>query len=290
MVALANGIDFVYDLVTGKGFSGSGVDKAGLQGATLCCYAGFLFFWVAVWGTCSSLKFSAILTAASCVQLLGFVLLTLKVRGQKSAAGLSSKMLMLFVTHLVARLVSTSLKNGYIPVDATGDYMYQLIDACTLLLVAHLVYCVHKVFPHTYQEEHDSLPLLAMILPCLLLAVFVHGNHNRSFFFDTAWQFSSNLEMVMILPQLWMMAKMGGKVDAVTAHFVAAIVISTVMSFTFWWFNFRQLEKKGAHLAAMLVIGAQAVKLLLSADFMYYYALAVFDGGDVVLPAADSEM
>ena len=42
-------------------------------------------FWFLVWGNCSSLKFSAILTAASCVQCLGFLLLVLKARGKGQA-------------------------------------------------------------------------------------------------------------------------------------------------------------------------------------------------------------
>jgi hypothetical protein len=287
MVAIANGVDFISAVAAGN-LSGK-VDKSGLHGANLCCYAGFLFFWFLVWGNCSSLKFSAILTGASCVQCLGFLLLTLKVRGQKSVSGLSSRTLNLFVIHLASRLVSTSLKNGYIPMDKTGDYMYQVIDACTLALVVHLVYCVHKSYAHTYQEEYDTLPLEPLVAGSFILAVFVHGHMNRNFFFDSCWAFSMNLEMVVLLPQLWMMAKMGGKVDPVTAHFVACVVTSTVLSFTFWWFNFRQLEKKGAHIAAKAIIGAQALKLIFSADFMFYYVRAYFDGGSVILPAAADE-
>ena len=77
-----------------------------------------------------------------------------------------------------------------------------------------------------------------------------------------------NLEIVVMLPQLWMMARMGGRVDTMTSHFVATFAISTVLSFTFWWFNFKQLEKKGAWLAGMMIMVAQGLKLLLSGDFM----------------------
>jgi hypothetical protein len=291
MAAIANGLDFLVAIARGQSTkTGASVDKAGMRNAELMSYAIFTFFWFVVWGKFSSWKFSAILTCASVVQCLGFLLLSLKVRGSKSVAGLSGKMLVLYILHLATRLTSTSLKNGYLPMDKTGDYMYQLVDFATLLLVVQLLYCVHKTYYHSYQEEHDTLPLLPMVGPCLVLALFVHGTFNKNFFFDTAWAFSMNLEIVVMLPQLWMMARMGGKVDTMTAHFVAMFALSTVLSFTFWWFNFKQLEKKGAWLAGMMIMVAQGLKLLLSGDFMYYYTLAWMDGTEVVLPDREGEL
>jgi len=291
MAAIANGLDFLAAVVRGQSTkTGASVDKAGMRNAELMSYAIFTFFWFVVWGKFSSWKFSAILTCASVVQCLGFLLLSLKVRGSKSVAGLSGKMLVLYILHLATRLMSTSLKNGYLPMDRTGDFMYQLVDFGTLMLVLHLLYCVHKTYRYSYQEEHDSLPLLPMVAPCLVLALFVHGTFNKSFLFDTAWAFSMNLEIVVMLPQLWMMARMGGKVDTMTAHFVATFAISTVLSFTFWYYNYKQLEKKGAWLAGMMIMAAQGLKLLLSADFMYYYTLAWMDGTEVVLPDREGEL
>jgi len=291
MAAIANGLDFLAAVVRGQSTkTGASVDKAGMRNAELMSYAIFTFFWFVVWGKFSSWKFSAILTCASVVQCLGFLLLSLKVRGSKSVAGLSGKMLVLYILHLATRLTSTCLKNGYLPQDKTGDYMYQLVDFGSLLLVLHLLYCVHKTYRYSYQEEHDTLPLLPMVAPCLVLALFVHGTMNKNFFFDTAWAFSMNLEIVVMLPQLWMMARMGGKVDTMTAHFVATFAISTVLSFTFWYYNFKQLEKKGAWLAGMMIMAVQGLKLLLSGDFMYYYTLAWMDGTEVVLPDREGEL
>lgn len=285
MVAIANGIDFIVDL-----FSGSSVkstDKAGLQATTWFCYLATTLIWFVMWGQYSSFKFSAILTCSSLIQCMGFALLNFKIRAQKSVAGVSSRMLELFVLHLSTRLMSTCLKNGYIPMDSTGDLMYQLCDICSLIVVLDILYRVHKVHAHTYEDDADSMPLAPLVLPCLTLAVFFHGTLNKSFFFDTAWAFSMYLEMVVMLPQLFLLSRKGGKVDAVYAHFIACLVISTVLSFTFWWYNFRQLEKAApATIAGKLIIGTQIAKLLLSADFMYYYALAwLVDGtGAVILP------
>ena len=68
--------------------------------------------------------------------------------------------------------------------------------------MVHLVYCVHKKYAHSYQDEHDLPGLAKIVAPCLLLAVLFHGRSNRSLFFDTCWAFSTNLEAVAIVPQL----------------------------------------------------------------------------------------
>jgi hypothetical protein len=284
MVAIADGIDFIMDLFRGKS---SKHDHSGLRNSLLFCYVTFAFFWMFAWGRVSSLKFSAILTCSSGVQCLGFLLLTVKVRANKSVKGLSSKMLELYALHFYFRLISTCLKNGYVPHDKTGDHIYQFFDIFSLALVMHLLYCVHKSYAHTYQDEHEMASLTKIVAPCFLLAALLHGRNNRSFFFDTCWAFSSNLETVAIVPQLWMMARLGGEVDAVTAHFVGCVVIAGVMSFMFWWFNFQELAKRGARFYSKVLMVEQVLKLVLCADFMYYYTLALLTGTHVVLPSRE---
>jgi len=291
MISIADGIDFLSELVVGKNSKlVSSIDRSGLRTSIAFCYATFALFWFFLWGNVSSLKFSATLTGASCVQCLGFAILSVKVHGSKSVKGISSKMLEMFVLFYVIRLTSTCLKNGYIPQDKTGDHMYQFLDICSLALVIHLLHCVHKTYAHTYQEEYDRLPLWPLVAPCVVLACFVHGNMNKSLFFDTAWALSANLESLVMVPQLWTMACQGGRVDTVTAHFVATVVTSGVMTFTFWWFNYQALEKKVPTWAGKAVIGAQGLKLVLCADFMYYYTLALLGGTSVVLPNREEEL
>ena len=127
----------------------------------------------------------------------------------------------MYAAFFVFRLSSTLFKNGYIPVDRSGDFMYQFFDALSLALVLNLLYAVHKKYMHSYQEEFDTLPLKPMIFPCVVVACFVHGTFNKNKFFDVTWAISTNLETFTLVPQLWMLAKMGGKVDNMTGHFVA---------------------------------------------------------------------
>jgi len=87
MSAVADGIDFVIDLISGKSFTGvksAGVDQSGLKSVSGATYAGFVFMWLTVWHKLSQKDFSAIITCAAVVQCAAFVLLSLRVRATKS--------------------------------------------------------------------------------------------------------------------------------------------------------------------------------------------------------------
>merc|ERR1719482_1538374 len=175
--------------------------------------------------------------------------------------------------------MATALKSGYNPEDRTGDFMYQFIDFCSLLVCLHLLYSVHKTHAHSYQEEHDTLPIGPLVAGCVILGYFIRANFNRHPLFDTMFAISVDLEVVAMIPQLWMLAKLGGQVDSMTAHFVAATFISTVCTFTWWWWCAPELEKRGPRLLAKVIICGQMLRLLLAADFMYYYALSWLRNG-----------
>jgi ER lumen protein retaining receptor len=290
MAAIANSIDFVAELLQGTTENMKCIDRTKLRGSVLCCYAGFALFWLYVWGAISSMMFSVLLTMASCVTCLGFAILTLRVHGSKSVKGISSRMLEMYVWYLTSRLTATCLKNGYIPVDRTGDHVFQLCDMCTLALVLHLLYCMHRQYAHTYEDDKDTFSIRTLVVPCFVLAYFVHGHHNRSLFFDTCWAFSTNLEALVMVPQLWMMCTKGGKVDALMGHFVACTVLAGAMTCLFWSFNFRLLEKHGPTKSGKVLIAAHILKLVLGGDFSYYYIKAFFRGESVVLPNREGEL
>jgi ER lumen protein retaining receptor len=292
MSAVADGIDFLIDLVSSKSSSvkgAAGVDYGGLKGASGMTCMAFTFLWLMVYHKVSQKDFSAMITCAALIQCASFLLLSMRVRAHKSVAGISSKTMQMFVLYMSVRLCSTTLKRGYIPVDRSGHYFYQLMDFCTLVLAAHVVYCCHKTYSHTYQEEHDTFPIFHCVLPCVVLASFVHGDFNRNLFFDIIWFSSLNLETVTMLPQLWMMSKIGGKVNGVSKSFVIGQIVCKVICVTFWIWAYPELvDRKGSNLAGKHIFGAYLVQLLLSADFLFYYVKGMLEGTDaVVLPQAD---
>merc|ERR1719316_1784476 len=107
---------------------------------------------------------------------MGFCILCVKVRASKSVEGLSAQTLVMFTVFYCFRLTSTTMKDGYIPVDQTGDFMLQTFEAVSLLCTLFLLYSVHKAYAFSYQEEHDPLPVMPVIAPCVVLACFIHGD------------------------------------------------------------------------------------------------------------------
>merc|ERR1719506_3484055 len=76
------------------------------------------------------------------VQCLALVLLGLQMISSGSASGISAKALSLDALAICCRLSSTLWLNGYLPVDASGDYVYQAFDICSLGVLAWLLYQV----------------------------------------------------------------------------------------------------------------------------------------------------
>jgi len=286
MSAIANGVDFF--MGKSSSIKTAGVkDHGGYRSASGLVMVFFSAMWLLVWQKVSQKDFSALTTVSAVVQCFGFVVLSMKVRATKSVAGLSSRSMLMFVIYLSVRLCTTTLKRGYIPMDRSGHYFYQFMDFCTVALAAHLVYCCHKTYRHSYQEEHDTLPLKPLLISGFILACFIHSNLNRSFFFDTVWFTSLNLETVALLPQLWMLAKIGGQVNCITAQFVACNVLSKVMLFTFWTWTYTEISRSNAvrdptNIGGKAIFSAYLVQLLLSGDFMFYYVKSFFDDSDVV--------
>jgi len=255
--------------------------------ANLAVYAVMGTWAMVVWHHLSDKDFSTVLTMSSILQFLGFVLLALKVRWAGSAAGLSSKTLEMYFIFFCFRLSSTCFKNGYLPIDRSGDWVYQSGDALSVLVVLHLLYVTHKTYGTTYQAQHDSLDIFKAIIPCAILAFFVKGDLNSSPFFDWVWTTSLLLDTIAMLPQLWMMTKAGGKVDGMTSHYVVTLTISRAFAFAFWWHGYTELHIEGSSFnkAGYTVLLAHLIQMMLCADFLYYYVKGMLAGrGTAVLP------
>jgi len=67
-----------------------------------------------------------------------------------------------------------------------------------------------------------------------------------------------------------MLTKLGGQVESLTSHFVAALVVSRCLSFAFWLYGYKEIAplKGGPNIAGYAIITAHSLQLLLCADFM----------------------
>merc|ERR1719335_1996997 len=269
-----------------QGHSATAASKGrGADTKVILCYLLFFVGAVTLYNALSA-GFSSFLTLNAGLQCLGFVLLALKVQSQRATTGLSGKMLAAYGLTLCFRLSSTLHLNGYLPVDQTGDWAYQAIEICSLALVAYLMRCTFVTRRSTYQEQHDSFPvnMQNLVMGCFIFAVVVHPNLDRWTFFDIMWTTGCYLETLSMLPQLWMLSKIG-EVEALASHFVVLSVFARVCSLIFWYRGFAELQPAhgGFNFSGWGVMGAHVAQLLLSCDFVFLY-LKSFNMSKMVLP------
>lgn len=259
-------VDFIDDIIS-KG------PRARQNMTVLISYVVFVLSVFYLWHHHSDKDFSFVLTMAGMSQTLAFFLLLHKMRVQKSAEGISSKTLQLYCLVFMFRLTSTCVKNGYLPMDATGDWAYQAADITSVFLVFQALFMVHKRYRTTYQDHLDTLPVRNMMVPMILFGCVCHGDLNHSLFFDSVWTIAMNLDTIAMLPQLWMFVMKGGKVEKLASHFVALIFFSRCLTWAFWYTGFQELAPKDGSFnkVGYLLVGMHSLQLLFSADFMFHY-------------------
>lgn len=282
MAFVADGVDFVCGLAAPRQQGCASRAEAPIK----IVYAFFAMAWFVVVGRFSDAHFSLVMTAGAVFQCLGFVLLAVQVHVRASVDGLSAKSMALFALFYGFRLMSTTLRDGYIPLDKSGDFAMQAFEFTSLVCVCYILYCFHRKFRHTYMDEYDTLELGPLVVPCVVLGIFVHGDFNNDEFFDAVWATSLNLETLTLVPQLYMMMKIGGKVDTVTAHFVATLCFAVVCRFTFWWYAYSEQE----YVAGIHIITCHFLQIVLIADYMFYYAKAMINGTSLSLPTEGVDM
>jgi len=217
------------------------------------------------------------------LQCLAVALLCMQVISSGSAAGISVKSLTMDAVALCCRLSSTLWLNGYLPVDKSGDYCFQAIDICTFIMILCLLRHVLVNRRHTYQAQEDSFPMSPLFIGSFILAGLLHGNMNNRPIFDALWMASLFLSTVSVVPQLWLVTCTGGKIEALTSHFIAAMAVSKCLAGIFMWHARNDITCKpwvtGCNHAIWAILGAHFLHMVLLGDFGYYYIKAVAKNG-----------
>lgn len=228
-------------------------------------------------------EFSAILTMAVMMQCLAFALLAIQTIVAGNVAGISARALGLDALALCCRLSSTTWLHGYLPVDASGDWFFQVVDVCSLMIVMWLLrqLLVHK--RSTYQNDEDSFPVIPTIVGSFILAAILHADMNARPVFDTLWMASLFISVVSVIPQLWLISKTGGRVEALTSHYIFVLAVSRALSGTFMWHARHDITcdkwVESINHGIWAILAAHALHLLLLGDFAFYYAKAVWRNG-----------
>mmetsp|Transcript_111773 Transcript_111773/g.219112 ORF Transcript_111773/g.219112 Transcript_111773/m.219112 type:complete len:293 (+) Transcript_111773:1-879(+) len=243
-------------------------------------FAGLAF---AVYHYIAEGEFSAIVTMAVMFQCLSMVLLCMQSFLSGSSAGISVRALALEAFGLVCRLSSTLWLNGYLPVDASGDWAYQAFDICSLFLIVGLILRVLTVQQATYQSEEDSLSIGPIVLASFVLAALLHGDMNLRPLFDALWMTGLFGSVLAPLPQLWLISQSKGKVQALTSHHIAMMAFSRMLSGIFMWYARHDISCEPwvgeVNHTVPAILCAHLVHLVLLGDFVYYYVKGVATGG-----------
>merc|ERR1719263_792930 len=183
----------------------------------------------------------------------------------------------------MCRLSATLWDQGYVPADATGDYMYQCIDVVSLIMVLGLLYRVMSTQDRTYEAEADSMSVWPMTAGCLVLAALLHGKIMQYVIFDVFWMCGLFVGAIAVVPQLRLMTHRKESTPALTSHFIAVMALSRILASTYMWHAHQEIDcvpwiGQFNH-AGWSPIGAQVVRLLLLADFAYFYVKNVVTSG-----------
>jgi hypothetical protein len=227
--------------------------------------------------------FSAIITVAEMLQCLAVILLAAQVISSNSVAGISARTVGLEALALTLKLGSTLNYNGYLPVDESGDWFYQGVDICGVAAALWIPFQALVSKQASYQSSDDTFPVIPMILGSILLAAIFHADMNARPFYDTLWMSGLFLGSVAVMPQLWLITRSGGHVEALLSHYIAVMAVGRMLAGYFMWLAREDVTSQpwieGVNHAILAVLGAHLLNLLLLGDFAFFYIKAIATQG-----------
>ncbi|XP_039053737.1 ER lumen protein-retaining receptor erd-2.2-like [Hibiscus syriacus] len=215
--------------------------------------------------------------AAEAVHSIGISVLIYKLTREKTCAGLSLKSQELTAIFLAVRLYCSFVMEYDI---------HTLLDLATLGTTLWVIYMIRFKLKSSYMEEKDNFALYYVLVPCAVLALFIHPSTSHNLVNRIFWAFCVYLEAVSVLPQLRVMQNTK-IVEPFTAHYVFALGVARFLSCAHW--VLQVLDSRGHLLVALgyglwpsMVLISEIVQTFILADFCYYYVKSVF-GGQLVL-------
>lgn len=228
------------------------------------------------------------LSYASCIaEGFGLLALRIKIARQGSVSGISGMtMVMYAVVYFLRLLEVVPDKLSLLFLDG---WIIEVLQIGALYMVCDVVRSVFVTYRNSYQADLDVFHVKYLIPVCVALATVVHPIFSQGAWFSFCWTAYLYLDCLALLPQVVMMARGGGKVEAPIAHFVAATALSRGMDLSFWYFDFdlgAQGFYGGFNFSGWLIVFWHVLNLAIVADFMYYYVKARFSGKAMSAPLA----
>jgi len=250
---------------------------------TMCAYTCVLVVSWCIYDFVAGRKWTSILTLSAVAHCFGLALLCVQLLTNRSSGGISARALLLDGIAVSLRLSSTLLFHGYLPNDKSGDYVYQVVDICSLALIVFLLRSVLVTFRDTYDEREDDMCVAPLVVVSLLLGALLHGDMDDNPLFDSLWLAGLFVSVMAVLPQYWMISKSNGQVHALTAHYIAATATDRILSGAFMWYVRKYITcipwiGTFEHTICAILL-AHLIHLVLLSDFSYYYITALLARG-----------
>jgi hypothetical protein len=246
-------------------------------------YVAFVTVAVAVYQLIAEGEFSSVLTLSAIFQCLAFAMLAIQMFSSQTTRCISAKSLQLDAMAFACRLASTTWLHGYLPMDVTGDFLYQAFDAVSLIMVIWLLCRVRKMQCYSFEADEEEVSVVPFAVGALVLAALLHADLNDRPFFDTLWMCSLFIGTVAVVPQLWVMMRSRESVPALTCHFVAIMAFSRLLSGSYMWHAHSEITCEpwlgDFNHAGYAILAAHLVHLVLLCDFAYFYVKSVATSG-----------
>jgi len=217
-------------------------------------------------------------------EAFGLLSVRLKIEKQRNVSGISGMTMSMYVVVYMLRTFLYASESRWNTPTAVAT---PVLSGMSILMALDILRAVLKNYRESYQEDLDVLKIKHLIPACLVLAIVVHPDIRRGAVWTFGWTSCLYLDVLALMPQVAMMTKSGGKVEAPIANFVAMTALSRVGDLWFWCCGAHGLMRY----SWILIVFFHILHLLLVADFMYYYIRARFAGcgvsEDLQLPVED---
>jgi len=208
------------------------------------------------------------------LEILGLITLRMKIKEKNSVSGISGMTILMYAATYFCRMGLSYPSSGFLSLQ-WKDWDFDLtVGWVSMLLVLDILKSVFVTHRKTYQAELDVFKAWYLIPCCWTVSLLVRP-HFHSWTFKYGWCWSSTLYMdvLALMPQVVMMSKAGGKVEAPVANFVAATAISRCGDL-FHSLVFLGATRANEPFSYWMAVSVQTIHLLLVADFLYYYMKA----------------
>jgi len=212
-----------------------------------------------------------LLNAASIIlEILGLLLLRRKIQVRASVKGISGMTMVMYAIVYAVRLY-LQIPDSYALKDLSMDGMFTIIP---FFLVCDILQSVFVRFRSSYEAELDVLHAKYLVPSCILAAFILRPQFRVwSTSYSLVWSSCLYMDVLALMPQVMMMYRSGGKIEAPIAHFVAATFLSRMEDL---WDTvaYHYASRHSDKFSFWMVVCVQGIHLLLVADFMYYYLKA----------------